>query len=308
MCLFVVAGCVAEMRRSPWDVGAAVPPLALHDHTVKDNVTEQLSLGRFECGRRLPAYANKIVGGEAAGEGEYPWTVSLQAYPDWRPQHVCGGALLTARWAATAAHCLEDLPPSQLAVVAGARDLLQPAVGWRQTRRLQLVVTRAFDPANFARDLALLQLDRPFELGPRVQPVCLPAQGRRFYGRATVAGWGRLREEGLPTRALRSVSLPLVEEAVCRRAYERLDYARYLTGCQMCAGLSAGGRDACQGDSGGPLVCEDPHGSGRHFLCGLVSWGIGCARPNMPGVYTQISCYSDWIRSVIFNENNILGL
>ena len=53
-----------------------------------------------------------------------------------------------------------------------------------------------------------------------------------------------------------------------------------------------GGKDSCQGDSGGPLICvvgKTP------ILFGLVSWGDKCAEPKLPGVYTWVPAYIEWI-------------
>ena len=63
-----------------------------------------------------------------------------------------------------------------------------------------------------------------------------------------------------------------------------------------------GGRtDACQNDSGGPLVCLD--GDKQPVLVGIVSFGKGCARPNYPGVYSNVASYTEWIHQVIYKNN-----
>ena len=65
----------------------------------------------------------------------------------------------------------------------------------------------------------------------------------------------------------------------------------------FCAANEKGGIDSCQGDSGGPLVVPNTNNYGKiiYKLAGIVSWGIGCARAGLPGVYTQVSNYIDWI-------------
>ena len=59
-----------------------------------------------------------------------------------------------------------------------------------------------------------------------------------------------------------------------------------------------GGIDTCQGDSGGPLVCQE-NSTAPFVLQGVTSFGIGCAEPGYPGVYTRVSKYVNWIQSHI---------
>ena len=57
-----------------------------------------------------------------------------------------------------------------------------------------------------------------------------------------------------------------------------------------------GGKDTCQGDSGGPLYVQDEiNGVTKYVLAGIVSYGVECAKPNYPGIYTRVSYYLDWI-------------
>uniref|UniRef100_A0A8C1QS98 Zgc:92313 n=1 Tax=Cyprinus carpio TaxID=7962 RepID=A0A8C1QS98_CYPCA len=96
--------------------------------------------------------------------------------------------------------------------------------------------------------------------------------------RLTVLGVGALQE----------VQVPIIDSKICQDMYlinptENIDIRPDM----MCAGFQQGGKDSCQGDSGGPLVCQISDGS--WVQAGIVSFGLGCAKANRPGVYAKVS-------------------
>ena len=73
-----------------------------------------------------------------------------------------------------------------------------------------------------------------------------------------------------------------------------------LTPGELCAGGEEG-KDSCDGDGGAPLVCQSK--SGHWHVVGLVAWGIGCANPDVPGVYVNVYHYLDFITAASHRFN-----
>jgi len=204
----------------------------------------------------------RIVGGQPAALGAYPWVCSLQTSSGW---HYCGGSLIAADVVLTAAHC-------QVSV-------LDTAVCGRTDLTMRTGVERAIvDVRNHAdwhyvasgSDVALLRLESSAD----IDPIAL---GEAAPGAAQALGWGATAEGAATVKLLRAGDVTLTSCAA---------YGADIDRTMICA--SAPGVDSCQGDSGGPLTQGGA-------LIGLTSWGAGCARPDLPGVYTSVSAVREWI-------------
>jgi hypothetical protein len=110
---------------------------------------------------------------------------------------------------------------------------------------------------------------------------------------AVVVGWGKRHEKSDHYSAhLQKSTLCLVPNTVCERWYRSAGRVMQIHDQLLCAGWKQGGRDACHGDSGGPLLIQV---AGRWHILGVVSTGIGCARPLLPGIYSRVSSFAHWI-------------
>lgn len=247
-----------------------------------------------------------IVGGEEATPGAWPWQVALiLAGGDLYLHQYCGGSLIDEEWVLTAAHCTADFIPSEIEVVVGVHNLNDPPPGYQRLPVSQIINHPNYNASTFDSDIALLKLATPATLGQSngglpvqlISPV--GANSGMLAGvLATVTGWGNRSGQPFPggndfPEALHQVEVPIMSQQECLAAY-----GSDITSSMLCAGYAAGGKDSCQGDSGGPLVFFEPS-SQQWRQAGIVSWGIGCAAPNLPGVYTRLSLFSNWISSVI---------
>ncbi|XP_026721050.1 transmembrane protease serine 9 isoform X2 [Athene cunicularia] len=246
-----------------------------------------------DCGSR-PAMqtASRIVGGSEASRGEFPWQVSLRE----NNEHFCGAAILTEKWLVSAAHCFTEFQdPAMWAAYTGTTSLRGSESGAVKMGIARIIPHPSYNTDTADYDVAVLELARPVTFTKYIQPVCLPDAGHHFPARkkCLISGWGYLKEDFLvKPEFLQKATVELLDQTLCSSLYSHA-----LTDRMMCAGYLEGKVDSCQGDSGGPLVCQEP--SGKFFLAGIVSWGIGCAEARRPGVYTRITKLRDWILDAI---------
>lgn len=131
-------------------------------------------------------------------------------------------------------------------------------------------------------NIGLLEIDGEIKV-PCARPVTLPHPDTPIFpcSNGVVTGWGRTIEGGYLSSQLQVLyPFPILSPQVCCRAYGCPPFTERM----VCAGIIEGGKGVCHGDSGSPLVVNK-------VLIGLVSWGYGCARPNYPGVFTNVAAF-----------------
>jgi trypsin len=230
----------------------------------------------------------RIVGGyDVSPAFKYPAFVSIQ----YSGRHDCGGTLYNGNTVITAAHCSGD-PVSVSSVKVHRHDLSK--TDDQESGKTYKVLSKKVHPKYVSTeqgyDVAIWKIDAPAGNRTNVE-LDDGSIGNVDDTLLTAIGWGSTGS-GPAKTILQEVKVPVYNFDQCQKDYVAARLTMKNPETQICAGYPEGQRDSCQGDSGGPLfVIKD----NKQVLVGLTSYGIGCARPKLPGVYARVSNLKDWI-------------
>uniref|UniRef100_A0A4Y0BD77 Peptidase S1 domain-containing protein n=1 Tax=Anopheles funestus TaxID=62324 RepID=A0A4Y0BD77_ANOFN len=229
----------------------------------------------------------RIVNGETAVLGQFPYQVRLTLDIGNCQRALCGGSLLNEEWVLTAGHCVQMV--ISVEVHLGAVDFDDQTNDGRQV----LVSTEFFqhekyNPLLVTNDVALVKLPQKVEFSERVQPVRLPTGNCDYAGEGViVSGWGLIESGGQVAQKLQYAMLQVITNYECHKTFNPL-VVRKTT---ICARGDAN-ESPCNGDSGGPLVLAKDK-----TLVGVVSFihEKGC-ESGLPAAFARVTAFRDWVK------------
>ncbi|MDJ0629563.1 MAG: serine protease [Rhodobacter sp.] len=319
---------------NPARVGCIAATMAATTLTVAPSGS--LAQSRIDDARSEP----RIINGQEVLAGQGPWAASLrfQVAPTdaSSTRHICGGSFVSPllsddkervedwisddpnpEWIVTAAHCVVDRSGNledkdRLTVFGGARNRTNPDGRGQVQQVVEIIPHPQFDVETLENDIALLRLSPPVANSlpaTRRASIRFPAPRdtnwiNEPYMSVYAQGWGTT-ETGSDSLLLKEVQLPVVDRTLCQRKFSI--HGEIIGIGMLCAGFVDGNFDSCQGDSGGPLVYRAEGNiaiprSPEPVLVGVVSWGIGCGRADLFGVYTTASVYRKWAEEAVVAE------
>ncbi|XP_059490144.1 brachyurin-like [Neocloeon triangulifer] len=236
-----------------------------------------------------PEKSEKIINGRRAIRGQNPYQVGIMM----DQESFCGGALISADYVITAAHCMER---NSYILIFGAQNRSAFEAGRLTIETNKFLLHPKWDSKLIVNDLALFPLPFSVPFSNFIKPIRLPRRSLAFANldntNVTVCGWGLTNDGGTASSILSCAQHKLIVNTECAKLYG----VQSFKSSNLCA---QGYKDqsTCQGDSGGPVAMTEK--DNLPTLIGVVSYGASASCENgFPDVFTRVSSYLSWISNV----------
>ncbi|RZC40172.1 Trypsin domain containing protein [Asbolus verrucosus] len=254
---------------------------------------------QLECGIKKSETVNSSENSHEANFGEFPWMVAiLNSSKETDSILICGGSLISPVVVLTAAHCVRDLKPQEIKIRAGEWNIqtINEKISHQEKEVSKIIVHKYHLRSTLYNDIALLILNSSLSKVENIGSICLPSS-REDYDPTDcfVTGWGNVHGQEYFSNILKKIPLSLVSNNDCQNALRTKLGNEFILDHSFICAEGESGADACSGDGGGPLICSDSSNRNRFYQVGIVSWGVGCEEDLIPGVYTNVTEFKNWI-------------
>ncbi|XP_035783470.1 chymotrypsin-2-like [Anopheles albimanus] len=228
---------------------------------------------------------NRIIGGNDATDGQFPYQVSLQTPTNF---HFCGGSIIGARWILSAAHCTISRTAANVNVYVGS---VARSSGGVYHSSMRIVNHPTYNSNTLENDISLIETVEPIVFNANTQPIALGSSFILSGTGATISGWGRTNTidndvtEVPDIMQWTTANILTMEECRAERPG-----SNQIFDSVMCVS-SPSGQGACSGDSGGPLTYDGE----VHGIASFVRVPCGTA---VSDVYERVYSHRSWIASV----------
>ncbi|KAI4457463.1 polyserase-related [Holotrichia oblita] len=192
----------------------------------------------------------RIIGGQDADIKNFKYQVYLSS----KNGDFCGGSIIDRRWILTAGHCVNlKLKPEDYHIVAGTSTFDKIPSGTKYY--ISDIIrhkdyTNSGENENFSliNDIALLKLQKPIKLGPKVGVIKLDSETIPNGKPAVISGWGCQDPNNLTVTFGMKLKQLHISTAHCEKKCFNQDPT-----ANICR-IRRDNIGVCYGDSGSPLV------------------------------------------------------